>query len=173
MILTLLSWTECYGCRETKQLNSWSICKVLTPMALNILCDWYIVLHSQKRDMYHCLKMMHLYQYHNPLLSNQRPYFGNWNLLYFIVPSFENKHILKVSSNNSFDVSANTFSTVKWFINFVWYCIFLYFWTSALLFWYCVFSVLPKVFQAPVLWTSCLWNLPVQMKVLLVRNFNN
>ena len=35
------------------------------------------------------------------------------------------------------------------------------------------FSVLPKVFWAPVLRTSGSWNLPVQMEGSLVRNFNN
>ena len=34
-------------------------------------------------------------------------------------------------------------------------------------------SVLPKVFLAPILWTSGSWNLPVQMEGSLVRNFNN
>ena len=36
-----------------------------------------------------------------------------------------------------------------------------------------VISVLPKVFQAPVLRTSGSWNLPIRMKGSLVRNFNN
>ena len=35
------------------------------------------------------------------------------------------------------------------------------------------FSVLPKVFWAPVLRTSGSWNLPVRMEGSLVRNFNN
>ena len=35
------------------------------------------------------------------------------------------------------------------------------------------YSVLPKVFWAPVLRTSGSWNLPVRMEGSLVRNFNN
>ena len=42
--------------------------------------------------------------------------------------------------------------------------------------WKCInfhYSVLPKVFWAPVLRTSGSWNLPVRMEGSLVRNFNN
>ena len=46
--------------------------------------------------------------------------------------------------------------------------------TNELTFHLCICpSVLLKVFWAPVLWTSCSWNLPVGMEGSLVLNFNN